>query len=80
MTSSGKRVKQGLIYRGGEITMHAWGGGDGAFSQTKHQFTGTPEAKAIFRDVMKIGNELDLRRNADLSADNNYNRCLFAEK
>lgn len=80
MTSSGKRVKQGLIFRGGEITKHAWGGGDGQFSQTKHQFTGTPEAKAIFRDVMKIGNELDLRRSSDLSADGNYNRCEFAEK
>lgn len=80
MTSSGKRVKQGLVFRGGEITTKAWGGGDGQFSQTKHQFTGTPEAKAVFRDVMHIGNELDLRRSSDLSADGNYNRCYFAEK
>lgn len=79
MTSSGKRVKQGLIYRGGEITTKAFGG-NGTMSSIKHQFTGTPEAKKVFRDVMKIGNELDLRRNSDLSADNNYNRCYFAEK
>ena len=79
MTSSGKRVKQGLIFRGGEITTKAFGG-NGTMSSTKHQFTGTPEAKAIFRDVMHIGNELDLRRNSDLSADGNYNRCYFAEK
>lgn len=79
MTSSGRRVKQGLVYRGGEITTKAFGG-NGTMSQTKHQFTGTEEAKAIFRDVMKIGNELDLRRTSDLQADGNYNRCYFAEK
>ena len=79
MTSSGKRVKQGLIFRGGEITTKAFASG-GGFSQTKHQYTGTAEAKAVFRDVMHIGNELDLRRSGDLSADNNYNRCYFAEK
>lgn len=79
MTSSGKRVKQGLVFRGGEITTKAFGG-DSQWSQTKHQYTGTAEAKAVFRDVMHIGNELDLRRSSDLSADNNYNRCYFAEK
>lgn len=78
MTSSGQRVKQGLIFRGGEITTKAFGG-DGGMSSIKHQFTGTDEAKDVFRNVMKIGNELDLRRNSDLSADNNYNRCYFAE-
>lgn len=80
MTSSGKRVKQGLIFRGGEITSKAWGGGDGQYSQTKHQFTGSEAAKDIFRNVMKIGNELDLRRTSDLTSDNNYSRCFFAEK
>ena len=79
MTSSGKRVKQGLVYRGGEITTKAFGG-NGTMSQTKHQYTGTAEAKAVFRDVMHIGNELDLRRSSDLQADGNYNRCYFAEK
>ncbi|MCQ2797573.1 MAG: tyrosine-protein phosphatase [Bacilli bacterium] len=79
MTSSGQRVKQGLIYRGGEITSKAFGG-NGTMSSIKHQFTGTDEAKDIFRNVMKIGNELDLRRTSDLQADNNYNRCYFAEK
>lgn len=84
MTSSGKRVKQGLVFRGGEITDHAYGG-DGAMSQTKHQLTGTAEAKDIFRNVMKIGNELDLRRDSDLSAgatsgESKYSRCYFAEK
>jgi len=78
MTSTGQRVKQGLIYRGGEITTKAYAIGS-TMSSTKHQFTGTPEAKAIFRDVMKIGNELDLRRSSDLSADGNYSACYFAE-
>ncbi|MCQ2771870.1 MAG: tyrosine-protein phosphatase [Bacilli bacterium] len=79
MTSSGRRVKQGLVFRGGEITTKAFGG-NGTMSQTKHQFTGTDEAKDVFRNVMKIGNELDLRRSSDLQADGNYHSCLFAEK
>ena len=71
MTSSGKRVKQGLIFRGGEITHKAWA--------TDHTFTGDDAAKAVFRNTMKIGCELDLRRTADLGGGETYTSCMFAE-
>ena len=57
MTQSGKRVKQGLVYRGGEITNKVWG---------DHTLTNTEESKAIFNDVMNIGVELDLRGASDI--------------
>lgn len=57
MTQSGKRVKQGLAYRGGEITNKVWG---------DHSLTNTEESKAIFNDVMNIGVELDLRGASDI--------------
>ena len=57
MTQSGKRVKQGLVYRGGEITNKVWG---------DHSLTNTEESKAIFDDVMNIGVELDLRGASDI--------------
>lgn len=71
MTSSGKRVKQGLIFRGGEITHKAWA--------TDHTFTGDAAAKKVFREEMKIGCELDLRRTADLGGGETYTSCMFAE-
>ena len=57
MTQSGKRVRQGLVYRGGEITNKVWG---------DHSLTNTEESKAIFNDVMNIGVELDLRGASDI--------------
>ena len=57
MTQSGKRVKQGLVYRGGEITNKTWG---------EHLLTNTEESKAVFNDVMNIGVELDLRGASDI--------------
>ena len=57
MTQSGKRVKQGLVYRGGEITNKVWG---------DHTLTNTEESKVIFNDVMNIGVELDLRGASDI--------------
>ena len=57
MTQSGKRVKQGLVYRGGDITNKVWG---------DHSLTNTEESKAIFNDVMNIGVELDLRGASDI--------------
>ena len=57
MTQSGKRVKQGLVYRGGEITNKTWG---------EHALTNTEESKAIFNDLMNIGVELDLRGATDI--------------
>ena len=71
MTSLGKRVKQGLVFRGGEITHKAWA--------TDHTFTGDDAAKDVFRNVMKIGVELDLRRTADLGGGETYTSCMFAE-
>ena len=70
MTDSGKRVKQGLIYRGGEITIKTWG---------DHALTATEESKAIFREDMGMvgGVELDLRGASDIG--DGYKACGFAE-
>ena len=57
MTQSGKRVKQGLVFRGGEITNSAWG---------EHTLTNTKESEKIFNEVMNIGVELDLRGATDI--------------
>ena len=71
MTHYGKRIKQGLVFRGGEITHKGWA--------TDHTFTGDDAAKEVFRNVMKIGVELDLRRTADLGGGETYTSCMFAE-
>ena len=71
MTSSGKRVKQGLVYRGGEIT---------TMSSNGHYNTITEVAKKAFREDMGMvgGIELDLRGTGDIS--DGYKACGFAEK
>ena len=70
MTSSGKRVKQGLVYRGGEIT---------TMTSSGHYNTITEVAKKAFREDMGMvgGIELDLRGTSDIS--DGYNACGFAE-
>ena len=70
MTSSGKRVKQGLVYRGGEIT---------TMSSSGHYNTITEVAKKAFREDMGMvgGIELDLRGTGDIS--DGYKACGFAE-
>ena len=92
MTSSGKRIKQGLIYRGGEITPAVgWKSGSqytgdvgGRYTdsngrmQDGHITTQTNDSKAIFRDVMGMVNglEIDLRSGSER---NGYSACGFAE-
>ena len=70
MTSSGKRVKQGLVFRGGEIT---------TMSNSGHYNTITDYARKIFREDMGMvgGVELDLRGASDIR--DNYTACGFAE-
>lgn len=68
MTQSGKRVKQGLVYRGGEITSTTVSG---------HYNTIAESSKEVFRNEMKIGYELDLRGTSDIY--DNYKACAFAE-
>ena len=70
MTDSGKRVKQGLVFRGGEITTMSSGG---------HYNTITPTAKRVFREDMGMvgGVELDLRGAGDIS--DGYKANGFAE-
>ena len=70
MTSSGKRVKQGLVYRGGEIT---------TMTSSCHYNTITEVAKKAFREDMGMvgGIELDLRGNSDIG--DGYKACGFAE-
>ena len=70
MTSSGKRVKQGLVFRGGEIT---------TMTSSGHYNTITQVAKKAFREDMGMvgGVELDLRGNSDIG--DNYKACGFAE-
>ena len=70
MTQSGKRVKQGLVFRGGEIT---------TMTSMGHYNTITPAAKKAFREDMGMvgGIELDLRGASDIS--DNYKANGFAE-
>ena len=68
MTYSGKRVKQGLVFRGGEITTTTVSG---------HYNTIAESSKEVFRNEMKIGFELDLRGSSDIY--DNYKACAFAE-
>ena len=68
MTSSGKRVKQGLVFRGGEITSTDGNG---------HYNTIADSSKEAFREVMDIGLEIDLRGPSDIF--DGYAACAFAE-
>ncbi len=70
MTESGKRVKQGLVFRGGEIT---------TMTSSGHYHTITETAKKAFREVMGMvgGVELDLRGASDIG--DGYKACGFAE-
>ena len=70
MTSSGKRVKQGLVFRGGEIT---------STTNSGHYNTIADSAKRAFREDMGMvgGVELDLRGPSDIY--DNYSACAFAE-
>ena len=92
MTSSGQRIKQGLIFRGGEITPAVgWksgqqytgdvGGrytGSNGRMQDGHITTQTADSKKVFRETMNMvgGLEIDLRSSGER---NNYNACGFAE-
>ena len=70
MTESGKRVKQGLVFRGGEIT---------TMTNSGHYNTITPAAKKAFREDMGMvgGVELDLRGASDIT--DSYSANGFAE-
>lgn len=57
MTSSGKRIKQGLIYRGGELTPTKYDTG----IKQKHIVTLDKTAKRIFHDELNVRVELDFR-------------------
>ena len=92
MTSSGKRIKQGMVYRGGEITpavgwksgMQYTGDVGGRYTdsngrmQDGHITSQTAASKEVFRNVMGMVNglEIDLRSSGER---NNYTACGFAE-
>ena len=85
MTSSGQRIKQGLVYRGGEINNKSgWYGSQTYRSDTKtsgdkdgHIVTQTDAAKKVFREDMGMVNglEIDLRSSSER---NGYSACGFA--
>ena len=92
MTSSGQRIKQGMVYRGGEITPAVgWKSGSqytgdvgGRYTdsngkmQDGHITTQNADSKKVFREVMGMvgGLEIDLRSSSER---NNYSACGFAE-
>ena len=93
MTSSGQRIKQGLVYRGGEITPAVgWKSGaqytgdvGGRYTnssgkmQDGHITSQTDDSKRAFREDMGMVNglEIDLRSSSER---NGYTACGFAEK
>ena len=89
MTSSGQRIKQGLVYRGGEITSDTdWYGTQRYTDDTGktdardgHIVTQTDAAKKVFREEMGMvgGVEIDLRAQSECGKNGNYNACAFAE-
>lgn len=87
MTSSGQRIKQGLIFRGGEITADAnwksgmqYTGDGGTRTQDGHIVTQTDASKEVFRGEMGMvgGVEIDLRSGSECGKSGNYNACGFA--
>lgn len=67
MTSSGRRTKQGLIFRGGELTDHAF---DGTIPHIqKHIVTCDATTVKVLHDDMKVRNEIDIR-NGGMETDN----------
>ena len=75
MTSSGKRIKQGLIYRGGEITNKSWNSGSSYRGDTGGRYVNSSnmmsdghiktqdddnKSKDVFRDVMGMVNGLEI--------------------
>ena len=91
MTSSGQRIKQGMVYRGGEITPAVgWKSGMSYTGDVGGRYTGsdgrmqdghitsqTNESKEVFRNVMGMVNglEIDLRSSSER---NGYSACGFA--
>ena len=75
MTSSGKRVKQGLVFRGGEITTSTMSGHYNTIGDVADK---ERENYKVFRDVMNIGVELDLRGASDIS--DGYKACAFSDE
>ena len=92
MTSSGQRIKQGLVFRGGEITPATnWksgsqytgdvGGrytGSNGMMQDGHITSQSEASKKVFREDMNMvgGLEIDLRSSSER---NGYSKCGFAE-
>ncbi len=91
MTSSGQRIKQGLVFRGGEITpavgwksgMSYTGDVGGRYTdasgkmQDGHITSQSDASKKVFREDMGMVNglEIDLRSSSER---NNYSACGFA--
>ena len=95
MTSSGQRIKQGLVFRGGEIASNTtgWQGSQqyrddlgNTNTRDQHIETQTAASKAVFRDIVfrnQAGNvagvEIDLRAAGECGKNGEYNACGFAE-
>ena len=95
MTASGQRIKQGLVFRGGEIASNTtgWQGSQtyrddlgNTNTRDQHIETLTAESKAVFRDIVfknQAGNvagvEIDLRASGECGKNGEYNACGFAE-
>lgn len=60
MTSSGKRVKQGIIFRGAEANASTYTSGG-----STHSANITAETLDVFKNVIKIGTELDFRTDTE---------------
>ena len=78
MTSYGKRIKQGLIYRGGEVATREWGNGN----PDKHIITYTEESKRAFREDMDMVNGLEMDFRSSSESQDGYisaKKCAFAE-
>lgn len=60
LVEGGKRIKQGIIFRGGELVEEDYYDGG-----SKHSKTLTPENKAILRDELGIKYEIDFRGDSE---------------